>query len=389
MAKTHHLHSKLFSSVVTFFNYSNSHHSNFQQSNQDCNEAKLVSDNESLLKSNKSLLLQNHHKSEFLASVAHELKNQIGAIISLSEFIKSDNLEVIAELEKSELKKVEPDKTESDKLNEAEINHSQLKNSLIASLKAKLQGNDEFISDINKTANDLLEFARDLMDVDQVESGDFSVNMNEEIDIIHVIKRAIKVNYDFSLRRRIAIEFDEKETIKEFLGSEVVRNFDISSTPLNLNASTATTPFPKIKLDQRRMKQILINLLSNSLKYSKEGTKIRINAVILDLSPSKIENLRSFNNSQELQQAKVREGGEKKRNILQITIKDQGFGMTEEEIELALQKHQKIENENSKKFDSFGLGLPMVKRLVELQKGKLDIKSEAGNGSEFILRFPF
>ncbi len=76
-------------------------------------------------------------------------------------------------------------------------------------------------------------------------------------------------------------------------------------------------------------------------------------------------------------------------SLLQITITDQGFGMTEEEIELALQKHQKIENENSEKFDSFGLGLPMVKRLVELQNGTLDIRSEVGKGSEFVLRFPF
>ena len=55
--------------------------------------------------------------------------------------------------------------------------------------------------------------------------------------------------------------------------------------------------------------------------------------------------------------------------------------MTEEEIEIALQKYKTVENANSGKVDSIGLGLPIVKYLVEKQGGALEIKSEKNIGT--------
>ena len=117
-----------------------------------------------------------------------------------------------------------------------------------------------------------------------------------------------------------------------------------------------------IKLDEKRMKQILTNLISNAAKYSPPRTKIKIVA---------------------------RKFSENKKDFLQIIIVDQGFGMTKEQIKTAFQKYKTIQNPNSEKVDSFGMGLPIVKQLVELQSGTIEMISEVGKGTEIKLRFPY
>jgi signal transduction histidine kinase len=63
--------------------------------------------------------------------------------------------------------------------------------------------------------------------------------------------------------------------------------------------------------------------------------------------------------------------------------------MNEFQIKTAFHKYQTIPTPNSKQIDSFGLGLPIAKQLVELQKGTIEIKSEKNKGTEVILDFPY
>ena len=74
---------------------------------------------------------------------------------------------------------------------------------------------------------------------------------------------------------------------------------------------------------------------------------------------------------------------------MEITISDQGFGMTPIQVQTAFTKYKTIENPNSGKVDSFGLGLPIVKQLVELQNGTIEVKSEIKRGTEVTLKFPY
>lgn len=63
--------------------------------------------------------------------------------------------------------------------------------------------------------------------------------------------------------------------------------------------------------------------------------------------------------------------------------------MTAEQVAHAFEKYHIIENPNSGKVDSFGLGLPITKQLVELQKGTISIKSQPNVGTKVILKFPY
>ena len=72
---------------------------------------------------------------------------------------------------------------------------------------------------------------------------------------------------------------------------------------------------------------------------------------------------------------------------LEISILDQGCGMSDEEIRVAFHKYKTGSN-NRKGLDSFGLGLAITKQLVEMQNGAINIKSEVAKGTEVIVRFP-
>jgi two-component system phosphate regulon sensor histidine kinase PhoR len=230
--------------------------------------------------------------TEFLTAIVHELKTPLSAIISFSEFLK-DNL----------------------------------KNPRSAEECA------DYAKEINTAATEMDELVHDILDVEAASlAGNFSVDLSKEIDLGNVIKRSVKLNHDYSLKRNISLK---------------------TEIAINLRS---------IKLDSKRMKQILTNLISNAVKYSPKQSEIKITA------------RNSFENNQE---------------FLEICVIDQGFGMTNSQIQTAFQKYQTIQNPNSGSVDSFGLGLPITKQLVELQSGKLEVKSQVGQGTEIKLKFPY
>jgi signal transduction histidine kinase len=189
-----------------------------------------------------------------------------------------------------------------------------------------------FVADIAAISADMFSLVHDILDVSKTSQGNlggkFSVDLNSEINLRDVVKRAVKLNYDYSLKRNVAIKVDISDEVK------------------------------LVKLDEKRMKQIFTNLISNAVKYSPAGGEVKISAQI-------------------------------KNNFLEICVADQGFGMTQSQIQTAFQKFQTIENPNSGSVDSFGLGLPITKQLVELQNGRIKMNSKVGKGTIVILEFPF
>lgn len=228
---------------------------------------------------------------DFVNSIIHELRNPLNAIVVFSSLIKDK----------------------------------------VKNLKSADECLD-YANEIEKAALDLNELIRDLLEAGSDAEGNFSVDMSREINVADTIKRSVRLNYDFGIRRKIAI--------KSLVSSEVA--------PINLDA--------------KRIKQILSNLISNAIKYSHENTEVAVLA------------------------KNIMKDGQK---LLQIIVIDQGFGMTEDQVKTAFEKYQTIENPNTGIVDSFGLGLPITKQLVELQNGRISVKSEVGKGSEFILEFPY
>jgi signal transduction histidine kinase len=185
----------------------------------------------------------------------------------------------------------------------------------------------EYLEEISQAAITLNDLIHDLLDVSAIQSGNFSVDLSKEIDITNIIKSSVKLNYAYALKRQIKIE-------------------------------AKISKIKPIKLDSKRTKQIITNIISNSVKYSPDNTIISVEAY--SCSDSVI-----------------------------VKIKDQGFGMSPEQVSKAFDKYQTFKNPNSKIVDSFGMGLSIVKELVDAQKGSIKIKSKLNQGTEVELKFHY
>lgn len=231
---------------------------------------------------------------EYISAITHELKTPLNAIIGFSDMLQEELANVVNN------------------------------NISVLDVKALL----DYVKEINNTAQEMNELVHDLLDAKSINSGNFSVDLTKEIDVIDIVKRALRLNHDYALLRHVNFKMVLDETI------------------------------PTIKLDSKRMKQILTNLISNAVKYSPPNSEVKI----------LIKNIAGF---------------------LEIKICDQGFGMTLNQVKTAFEKYGTIENPNSGKVDSFGFGLPIVKQLVELQNGIIEVESELNKGTIITLKFPY
>ena len=109
--------------------------------------------------------------------------------------------------------------------------------------------------------------------------------------------------------------------------------------------------FPPIAGDRLRLKQALLNLLVNAVKFTPAGGSVRVSAVAA------------------------------KPHGIDIAIADTGIGMEPASIARALEPFQQLDNRLARRYEGTGLGLPLAKSLIELHGGKLTIKSAAGKGT--------
>ena len=115
---------------------------------------------------------------------------------------------------------------------------------------------------------------------------------------------------------------------------------------------------PAIFADAMRLKQILLNLLSNSVKFTEPGGSVVIT---------------------------VRQPGP---DEIAFAVRDTGVGMSEGEIKIALEPFGQVDAGFSRNHEGTGLGLPLASRLAELHGGSLDIESRKGHGTTATVRLP-
>ncbi|MFT7540113.1 MAG: CheY-like chemotaxis protein, partial [Gammaproteobacteria bacterium] len=115
--------------------------------------------------------------------------------------------------------------------------------------------------------------------------------------------------------------------------------------------------------DPLRLRQICLNLISNAIKFTEEGSV----SVVLQESPSSTL----------------------EREVLRITVADTGIGMTEEAKAEIFMPFQQAEAETTRRFGGTGLGLSIVAQLVELMEGEVAVESELGKGTSLHVDIPF
>jgi len=190
----------------------------------------------------------------------------------------------------------------------------------------------EYLEMLRQASFTLLELLNNLLDFSKIELG------KEKLEY-----------YEFSFKSALEEITQPYRTLLRKRGVE----FDVIMDP----------NFPdRIISDARKIKQILSNLLNNANKFTQNG-KIEV----------KIENDLIFNQSQ------------KKSNMafIHIVVSDTGIGIPEDKLEIIFESFTQVDGSKTRRYSGSGLGLTIVKKIVELMNGRLWVESEVHKGSRF------
>lgn len=185
----------------------------------------------------------------------------------------------------------------------------------------------EYAGDIYDSGSLLLSLINDILDMSKIEAG--KRELKETVMSVHDTTR--------SVTRLVAARAKE------------------GRVKLTLQVPQ---DMPSLRGEERAIKQVLTNLLTNAIKFTPEGGTVSMSAKV-DTSDRVI-----------------------------ISCQDSGIGMSEEEIPVALAPFGQIESALSRKNQGTGLGLPLTRALVELHGGNLDLQSKVGDGTTITLTFP-
>jgi PAS domain S-box-containing protein len=207
-------------------------------------------------------------------------------------------------------------------------------NSVLMQLKVIVDGLagsvTEKQTDILKRASQrikaLVELASELLDLAKIESG----LMTQEKEPIHLAEFLIE-----------QVDFHQAKANEQ--NTELVME--------------ALPPLPVLTANKRNLEEVLTNLITNAIKYSPDGGQITV-------------------------------GAELEGSYIRIQVSDQGLGIPEEDQERIFDRFYRVKNERTRYITGTGLGLPIVKRIVESHNGMLRLVSEPGHGSTFKVYLP-
>ncbi|WP_440957079.1 CHASE4 domain-containing protein [Methanosarcina sp. Mfa9] len=183
-----------------------------------------------------------------------------------------------------------------------------------------------YVNNISKNGKHLLSLINDLLDFSKIEAGKMELNYEE-----------------FSLQETLA----EIKSLMSPIASEKEIEINIDVDP----------EIPEIRADRNKFIQVMENLLSNAIKFSPRKGTIEVNGAL-------------------------------KGNMVWIGVRDEGIGIEKEGRERLFKPFSQIDSFAAKKYQGTGLGLVLVKKIVQLHGGHVWFESEAGKGSTFGFSIP-
>lgn len=188
---------------------------------------------------------------------------------------------------------------------------------------------------IEHSSTHLLELINDILDVAKIEAG--QINLDCAPTAVAPLCQS-------------SLAFIKQQALKKHIQIE-------TQLPSSL---------PDLIVDERRVRQVLINLLNNAVKFTPEGGKLTLEVTQLYPELDMLD----------------------PQYFLQFAVKDTGIGIAKEHIKQLFQPFVQIDSALNRQYMGTGLGLALVKRIVELHGGKVGLMSELGVGSCFTVELP-
>lgn len=198
-----------------------------------------------------------------------------------------------------------------------------LENNLLEVNKEKIR---KGIDVIKQNCYRLTKLINNIVDLSKIESGFLKLNLSNE-NIVQIAEDIVQSISDYVKRRKLNIIFD------------------------------TNTEDKTIACDCDKIERVILNLISNVIKFTNTDGSIYIN--IFD-----------------------------KGDIVEISVKDTGIGIDKKNQENIFERFRQVDKSLSRNTEGSGIGLSLVKSIVEMHKGKISVESEAGKGSTFTVELP-
>lgn len=186
--------------------------------------------------------------------------------------------------------------------------------------------NKKYLRIMKQNCYRLLRLVNNLIDISKIDSGFFKLHLSN-YNIVSIVEDITLSVADYVESRRVSLIFDT----------------DIEEKMM--------------ACDPDKIERIMLNLLSNAIKFTNPGDKIIVNMV------------------------------DKEDHIL-ISVKDTGIGIPEDKLQTIFERFRQIDKTIKRNREGSGIGLSLVKSLIELHEGDIKINSKLGEGSEFIIELP-
>lgn len=179
---------------------------------------------------------------------------------------------------------------------------------------------------MNQNCYRLTKVINNIIDITKIDAGYFELNLLNH-NIVNVVEEITLTTAAYTKTKGINFIFDTE--VEELV----------------------------LACDAERIQRVLLNLFSNSVKFTQTGGEVFVNMAIRD-------------------------------NFVQISVKDTGMGISKDKLQLIFERFIQVDRSLTRLQEGSGIGLSLVKSLVELHKGTISVESELNNGSTFIVSLP-
>jgi len=188
------------------------------------------------------------------------------------------------------------------------------------------ESQQENVSEIVSAGTHLLELINEVLDLTRIESGKLDLHI-EDVSLEDIVSEVVKIMSPLAIKNSVVI-------IDETIYSDA-----------------------RVRADRTRLKQVILNLFSNAIKYNRKNGSVTLGTEILD------------------------------GNIVRLDVKDTGAGLTAEECKRIFEPFDRLSASGSS-IEGTGIGLTITKRFVEIMDGQITVSSQPGKGSIFHVTLP-
>jgi len=217
---------------------------------------------------------------------------------------------------------------------------------------------EKYTKNILASGRHLLSLINDILDISKVEAGKMDLDLSP-VDIKELLERSLIIIKETAINNGISVDLRVSDLLAD----------------------------RKIVVDERKLKQVVFNLLSNAAKFTHTGGNVRISARIDDCRLRR-KDLERRPDSHRFLKADDR-ASHVNLQCVEVCVADSGIGIAPEDLERVFMEFEQLESSAGHKFEGTGLGLSLAERLVALHGGRIWVESEGeGRGSNFFFRIP-